>query len=151
MTRYKFIHDDDATFEECNGEERPLTEAEYADNVYRACPAHPRAGSCFTTWKGKTVTGCATCSNPEYVDIPYSEYLAYSGNPDRHVYLSLIQETQCPCCNAWKVTDSLHGIDFMDDSPEYHAVQLDTWMDAATASALPGYLGELVREMELSD
>src|SRR4029453_15521147 len=33
--RVRFVHDDDAEFEECNGQARPLTEAEYAEHSYQ--------------------------------------------------------------------------------------------------------------------
>lgn len=145
--RYRFVSDDEAQFEECNGESRPLTRAEYAENSYRACPDHPRAGTKVITFGPPQIQGCAICGNTKYADIPYNEYLRYYGNPERHVYLGLIQETVCPCCNSWKVTDSLWRIDFMDDSAEYRAVQLDRNYTAEKARALPGYLGELVREM----
>lgn len=149
--RYRYVIDDDAEFEESNGEGRPLTEAEYVGNEYRACPAHPHGGTKVISFGPPQVQGCAVCGNTEYADIPYAEYLRYYGNPERHVYLGLVQETLCPCCVTWKVTDSLWNIDFMDDSPELAAVQVGTWADADTAKAWPGYAGECVRDMEGGD
>lgn len=119
-TRYRFTIDPDGTFEESNGEPRPLTPDEYAGNQYM------RDG----------------------VPVPYEEYRAYYGNPDRHIYLGLIEETRCPCCGGWKETNSLWRIDMMDDDPVLTAITLDKRLDSATASALPGYAGELVRDMQ---
>jgi hypothetical protein len=121
MTTYriKFTIDQDAQFEESNGEARPLTETEYADAEYNR-----EDGSV----------------------VPYAEYLTYYGNPDRHVYLGVIVERQCECCHAWAVASSLWDIDFMDDSPELASITLDAWMDEATARALPGYAGDIVGE-----
>ena len=141
---YRYVHDEDAQFEECNGEARPLTAEEYAENSYQACPLHWRAGTVVRDG----VPGCAACGNTEYEDIPYAEYLRYYGNPERHVYLELVQQTQCPCCGEWKVTNSLGSIDFMDDSPELRAVSVGEWMSPETGAALPGYAGECIREME---
>lgn len=121
--RLKFVIDDDACFEECNGERRPLTEEEYADAPYMA-NGHP---------------------------ISYADYLNYQGNPDRHVYLGMIVQEQCLTCSEWHNVDSLWRIDLMDDDPEYLAVagKLDQWIDSATATQMLGYLGELARDAQL--
>lgn len=90
--RIRAMIDPDAQFEECNGEPRPLTEEEYAENQY------------FTN-DGATL-------------VPYADYLEYQGNPDRHIYLMTEVETQCGCCGEWKRQGGTGFIDFMDDSPE---------------------------------
>lgn len=84
----EFVIDEDARFEECNGESRPLTETEYADNPYMH----------------------------DGQPIPYPEYLRYYGNPDRHVYLGCVVHKVCSCCGLSKPIESLWNIDTMDDS-----------------------------------
>lgn len=147
--RVKFTYDPDGTFEECNGEGRPLTEAEYAEGVYMGCPDHPRAGS--QPDPTKPGTGYWICGRPgcgkALAPIDYEEYLAYYGNPDRHVYLGAICEEQCPTCGEWHEIESLWGIDFMDDSAEYLAINSDEWRPAAEARALPGYAGDVARQL----
>ena len=148
--RVRFVIDQDAQFEECNGEARPLTEEEYAENAYQACPLHPRAGTKVIDIGGKgkpQIQGCAICGNTKYEDVPYAEYLAYYGNPDAHVYLRCETQKQCPTCGGWQATGiSLWGIDFMQDSRELNSINVDEWMDEATAATLPGYAGEVARE-----
>jgi hypothetical protein len=119
MFRIRFEIDEDARFEECNGESRPLTELEYAENQYMK----------------------------DGEPIPYDEYLRYYGNPERHVYLLAIVQQQCTCCGHYSTKASLGNIDFMDDNEEIRAVTLDKWLDEATARALPGYLAEVVAEL----
>lgn len=142
---------DDHQFEECNGEARPLTEEEYAENAYRACPDHMRAGTQVLDLGGKgkpQIQGCAVCKRTDYVDIPYAEYLAYYGNPDRHVYLFAEVEKQCRCCKSWTDTDAnLGGIDLMDDSPEIRANRTDEWIEGDEIAKLPGYLREVAEEL----
>lgn len=142
--RVRFVSDNDYQFEECNGEPRPLSEVEYASNEYWGCPQHPRG----TTANDTTVNGVGICGacGAEYAPIPYAEYLAYYGNPDRHVYLGLQVQESCACCHEWREVDSLWGIDFMDDSPELAAINVGTWIDGQTARALPGHVGALVRD-----
>jgi hypothetical protein len=108
--RVRFVQDPDAQFEECNGEARPLTAEEYAENEYM------RDGQ----------------------PIPYEEYLSYYGNPDRHVYLQCDVEKRCLCCAHWAYAEGLGGIDFMDDDPELRAV--GDWYTPIEAEGLPGYL-----------
>lgn len=147
VLRVKFTIDESSSFEECNGESRPLTEAEYEGNKYRGCPLHPRAGSKVVNKRTKPPTvGCAVCGNTKYEDIPYAEYLEYYGNPEAHVYLGCIVEKQCQCCQSWTDAGSVWGIDFMIDSPEYNAINVDEWLTAAEARNLPGYAGEVARE-----
>jgi hypothetical protein len=146
--RVRFVYDEDAQFEECNGEARPLTEGEYTENQYMGCPDHPRAGSIPDPARPKTGYGLcarADCRKP-LAPIPYDEYLAYYGNPDAHVYLGCVVEKQCPHCRSWTHAASLWGSDFMDDSRELRAITIDKWMTEAEARALPGYVGELARE-----
>lgn len=121
LYRVRFIEDPDARFEESNGEARPLTEEEYTGNEYQQ--------------DGKT--------------IPYAEYRRYYGNPKRHVYLSCEAQSCCPCCGEWESwAGGLHGIDFMDDSPELRAVgayydsKRATWFTPEEVEQLPGYLRE---------
>lgn len=153
----RFVADHDAVFEECNGESRPLTAKEYKENSYRACPDHPRAGSAvIDTSTNPPTVGCAQCGRTDYRDISYPEYLAYYGNPDRHVYLGCIAEKQivCPCCDqpidAELEEESVWGIDVMDDSPELAAVTLGHNYTAEEALQLPGCLADVARD-ELSE
>lgn len=150
-TRVKFVYDHDATFEECNGESRPLTEVEYAENQYYGCPDHPRGfrgskGS-DTTVPGYPGKGLCACGKV-YAPIPYAEYLAYYGNPEMHTYLGYVVQDQCKCCGEWKTTDSLWNIDFMIDAPELSAITFDTWISMRDALKLPGYLGDLMKEIQ---
>lgn len=115
----RFVIDEEAQFEECNGEARPLTEAEYADNEYMK----------------------------DGQPIPYAEYLRYYGNPDRHVYLLAEARKRCPCCGVWTTAASLGNIDFMDDSEEIRVVDSGRWYTPAEAESLPGYLREVAREV----
>jgi hypothetical protein len=117
LYRIRFEYDDLASFEECNGEARPLTEEEYADAQYMK----------------------------DGVPVPYAEYLDYYGNPDRHVYMRAVLESKCVCCGSWSVVDSLHSIDFMDDSPETCAI--DRTFSARELAAVPGYLQDIARDM----
>lgn len=142
-TRYRIEYDPDASFEECNGEGRPLTEEEYAENSYQACPDHPRAGTKVISVGPPQVQGCAICGRTDYETIPYEEYLQYYGNPDRHVYLQIIRQDRCPCCDSWVDGDSLSGIDFMDDNPE--AGFADT---TCTIDQLTGYLREVAEDLD---
>ena len=79
--------------------------------------------------------------------IPYDQYLQYYGNPDRHVYLGCVAEVQCPCCDHWESDASVWHIDFMDDDPELSAVNVGKAIPAMDAMNLPGYAGEIAREM----
>jgi hypothetical protein len=144
MYRVKFVIDEQARFEECNGEPRPLTEAEYAENQYRACPKHPRG----STLPARTENGRAWCGDcgTEYADVPYADYLEYQGNPDRHVYLGVIVEKKCKCCGTWTNAASLWHIDFMDDDRAYQQTNLDHWYEPDVAGRLPDYAGEVARE-----
>ncbi len=117
--RVRFVIDEDASFEECNGKPRPLSEDEYAENYYMK--------------DGEKVS--------------YADYLDYQGNPDRHVYFGCIVEGQCACCDTWKTLESLWDIDVMDDDPAYRNLTLDVGYPAAEAVALPDYLGETTREL----
>lgn len=114
--RVRFVEDPDAAFEECNGEARPLTEAEYAENYYLKDGAR----------------------------VSYEDYLAYYGNPERHVYLQCDVEKQCPCCQHWEYETGTGGIDFMDDDPELS--QMDEWYTPDQVLTLPGYLREVATE-----
>lgn len=116
--RIKFEIDDLAEFEESNGERRPLTEEEYKENPY-----NDKTGR----------------------RIGYPEYRRYYGNPDRHVYLSCILETQCEHCGCWKVAESLSNIDMMDDDPDYLSLDLNTWKDSP--EDFEGYMREVAKEL----
>ena len=142
--RVRFVIDEDARFEECNGEARPLTEEEYAENVYRCCPDHPRAGTKVVQWEPKQIQGCNLCERTDYRDVTYDEYRAYYGDPDRHVYVRSEVEQQCPCCNSWDYVTGLGSIDLMDDSPELR--NLDEWYEEDQLDQVVGYLGEIARE-----
>lgn len=142
--RIRFTYDPDASFEECNGEPRPLTELEYAANAYRACPRHPRAGSrTIDATTTPPLVGCAICGETEYADIEYAEYRAYYGNPDRHVYVVADLQRQCDCCQVWSTVGSTGSIDLMDDAEELR--QLDQWYTPDQIASLPGYLAEVAR------
>jgi hypothetical protein len=114
--RIRFVNDDTTVFEECNGESRPLTEAEYAENQYMK----------------------------DGQPIPYDDYLAYYGNPERHVYLQSEVQKKCRCCGQWETVGGTGCIDFMDDAPELSAT--DQWIPADRAADLPGYLREIALE-----
>ena len=142
--RVRFVIDPDGQFEECNGEARPLTRAEYAENSYRCCPDHPRAGSKVISVGPPQVQGCAVCARTDYREMTYAEYRAYYGNPDRHVYVQSEVQRQCPCCQHWEIVGGTGHIDLMDDAPELRA--LDTWFAEDAIHQLPGYLREVARE-----
>lgn len=150
--RVRFVHDIDATFEESNGEARPLTRAEYAESPYRGCPQHPRAGTIVISKGGHgrpQVQGCAICRNTKYQDLPYEEYRAYYGDPTQHVYLGCIVEGQCDCCASWVQLASLWSIDMMIDDPALERIRLgsdEEYLSPDQALALPGYLAEVARE-----
>lgn len=133
MYRVRFVYDEGACFEECNGEARPLTEEEYAEDYY---------------------------NDKDGNQIPYAEYLRYYGNPDRHVYLGCVVErvTVCPCCEAQKVETaaSLWGIDMMDDDTVLDLLVVGTLRDEPHPSELytedqiakkTGYLFDAAREL----
>ena len=143
--------DPNARFEECNGEARPLTAEEYAENEYYACRLHPRAGSktVAPSRNGKPpVGGCATCGNTKYEPIPYEEYLAWYGDPDRHTYVRLTVQKRCPCCNRWDSMGGLGEIDFMENDPTLRF--LDEWLTPDQVTELGeaglGYLYECMTE-----
>ena len=117
MTRFVIDYDHEAAFEECNGQRRPLTELEYADAQY---------------WQNDQ-------------PVSYPDYLAYYGNPDRHVYLSIRRQDRCPHCGTWITTDSLGGLDFMDDQPEA------SFIGTYTLDQLPGYLHDVAQDLEGMD
>lgn len=147
LYRVKIVRDTDARFEECNGEARPLTEDEYRENSYRACPKHRRAGTKVLSFGPPQVQGCAVCGNPYYEDIDYAEYRAYYGNPRMHVYLGVIVESLTLPVGNWTVADSLWGIDVMSDSPEAKQQHRNKWFSPAEALTLPGYLARVCTEV----
>lgn len=148
--RIRFEVDPDARFEECNGEARPLTREEYAENVYRGCPDHPQAGTVALPIGAAGATdatplvGCRICGRSDYRDLTYAEYRAYYGDPDRHVYVQSRVQRQCPCCEQWMDTGGTGRIDLMDDAPELRA--LDRWFAADAIHQLPGYLREVAEQ-----
>jgi hypothetical protein len=138
--RVRFVLDEEAYFEESNGESRSLTEAEYAENQYMGCPTHPRE-------PGDGSGTCPRCGL-QFAPLSYEEYLAYYGNPDRHVYLGCIVEQVCPTCGESAIHhDAVWGIDFMDDSRELHAITIGQYLTEAEARALPGYAGDVARDL----
>lgn len=153
MTRHRvrFVLDEDAQFEECNGESRPLTADEYAGNEYMGCPVHPRGfdgdKSADTTAEGQLGQGVCKCGRL-YEPIPYTEYLAYYGNPDRHVYFGYEVQEQCSCCQAWQIIDSLWNIDMMDNSPELKTIKRGVWYDL-NAPEITGYFRTLVNDIKV--
>lgn len=120
--RVKFEIDEDARFEECNGEARPLTREEYEENYY---------------------------NDAQGQRVPYERYLEYQGNPKRHRYIGILVEAQCPYCETWKDAGSLWGIDLMDDDVEWRKIRhaMHAQYTADEALALPGYLSDVAREM----
>lgn len=149
--RVRFVRDDDARFEECNGEPRPLTEAEYLENEYRGCALHPRAGSkVLDASVSPNVVACEVCGNTEYTAIDYAEYRAYYGNPDQHRYIGVIVDLACGCCGhrLEENKSSLWNIDVMRDGEEWAAIRhrLNQSLTVDQALALPGYLAEVARE-----
>lgn len=156
--RVRFVIDPEASFEESNGESRPLTEAEYAESPYCACPDHPRAGTQVLDIGGDgrpQVQGCAVCQRTDYRDISYQEYRAYYGNPLAHIYVGVIVERRCPCCGIWTTVESLWHIDLMEDDKGLERVQLGQvdervrahYLTPEQARALPGYLSEVAGEL----
>lgn len=143
--RIRFVIDPDASFEECNGKGQPLTREEYErEGYYMACPIHPRDGvTTEGTTLGKTV--CNTCAH-EAERVPYKEYLAYYGNPERHVYLMAEVQRQCDACGAWHAAGGTGWIDFMDDSPEAQLAPESRWYTPAELQAIPGYLREIAEQ-----
>lgn len=75
----------------------------------------------------------------------YADYLAYYGNPDRHVYLGAVVEECCDRCGQWAVVASLWNIDLMDDDPAYLQTPLDTWIPLD--APLTGYLAQIRDEL----
>lgn len=154
-TRYRvhFVIDHDAEFEECNGENRSLTEAEYAENEYRGCPTHPRGSKAADTVKpGVPRQGVCACGL-EYAPIPYAEYLAYYGNPEMHVYIGTIVERQTGV-QDWETAEAVWNSDFMADDPALTVVSIwerdddadgmtDRYYSVNEAQQLPGYFREL--------
>lgn len=116
--RVRFTLDPDATFEECNGSGEPLSEEAYAQNPYME--------------DGKPAS--------------YARYLAYWGNPDRHVYLQCEVEARCACCGAWEYVSGTGGIDFMDDSPEGNQTDVYFTPDQILTDRHLGYLREVALE-----
>lgn len=119
--RVRFVMDDDAQFEEINGETRPLTKEEYKGNEYQK--------------DGHKVS--------------YASYLLYYGNPDRHRYLGCELQVQCPTCHTFHTAGSLWNIDLMDDSPEYNHVKLDYWysLGEVVAETRLGYLADVAKDL----
>ena len=147
--RVRFVIDEDARFEECNGESRPLTAEGYAENSYRGCPIHPRSKVAPRRVKNGHAW-CGECGT-KYADLPYEEYLAYYGNPERHVYLGCIVDKRCACCGQWeKDAASVWSVELMDDDPAFRRIDLSHnggyVMTPDAALNLPGYLAEIARE-----
>lgn len=119
--RVRFVYDQDAEFEECNGERRPLTESEYKEAGYQN----------------------------NGVNVTYTEYLAYYGNPDRHVYLACIVDKQCACCDQWRTAESLWNIDMMDDDPSLQRITIDRNYTLTEILAIDAsdYLASIAREV----
>lgn len=145
LYRVKVVIDKDARFEECNGEPRPLTETEYAENAYRGCLAHlggpshvdpamPGQGICDVCGKG-------------FEDVPYTLYRSYYGNPKLHIYLGVIVETLTLPIGDWTPAESLWHIDFMRDNPEARSSFRNRWMSPQTAETLPRYLKDVILEV----
>lgn len=160
--RVRFLRDTDARFEECNGEARPLTEAEYLkEGQYMACPVHPHGDKSNDrrqggkAWCGQTLhVGAGKVCGREYAPVPYADYLAYYGNKDRHRYIGVVVETQdnvCTHCgrgDGWQTTPGLWNIDLMDDGVEWLFIRrrLNEPIRAALVSSLPGYLAVVAKE-----
>lgn len=138
LYRVKVIIDKDARFEECNGEPRPLTEAEYAENSYRGCLAH-LGGPSHTDPPNSGLGVCDVCGG-KFEDVPYAMYRAYYGNPRKHIHLAVLVETLALPTGDWKPAGSLWGIDFMRDNPEAHRRFRDRWFSPEQVQTWPGYL-----------
>jgi len=128
------VYDNDHTLEGCDGKPLPESPAVYAQNIARVPVGYPE------------VRPSADTSIP-YRDMTYEEYLAYYGDPDRHVVLGCQVEKECPCCGKWDHVQSLWGIDFMDDGEEWAAVTVDRTLTPDEALKLPGYLAEVAGEL----
>ena len=72
--------------------------------------------------------------------ISYAEYLAYYGNPERHVYLMSEVEKACRCCHTYSYAGGTGYIDFMNDDPALAEVGI--WYTPAEAERL-GHLREI--------
>lgn len=140
----RFSYDQDAVFEECNGGSGPLSEAEYAENQYMACPDHPRGDKAGDRVENGRAW-CAHCGK-QYAPVPYAEYLAYYGNPEMHVYLGVEASYRCPGCSQRVKIGGLWNIDFMQDSRELFAIDVGKWISVDKARALPGYAREVAEE-----
>lgn len=144
LFRVRFVIDPEASFEECNGEARPLTAEEYAENQYMGCPVHPRSKVMAKSQPAQPGRAwCGECGR-EHEPIPYAEYLEYYGNAERHVYLGAIVDKLCTHCGSWTEAGSLWHIDLMDDDRELTLITLNKPMAIDQA---PGYLGEVAREL----
>ena len=61
------------------------------------------------TYKGNEVQeGC------HGIPMPFDEYMATYGNPERHVTLVCRVERRCETCGAWETIEAVCGFDFMD-------------------------------------
>jgi hypothetical protein len=128
--RVQFVYDEDGSLETPEGKPLPGTRADYRKNPISA----------LIDPKADPETGARR-------EIPYEEYCRYYGNPDRHVVVGCIVEKRCGTCGAYSSAESLWNIDLMDDDPSYLAVQLDHWYTPEEAIALPGYLGEVAKDL----
>jgi hypothetical protein len=87
--------------------------------------------------------------------VPYAEYCRYWGNPERHTVLACLVERACGACDAWEQVASLGHIDFMDDDREILGLNIghvdrahrSEYYTAEQASQLPGYVGEVARDL----
>jgi hypothetical protein len=123
--RIYFVYDDDYQHETPSGKPLPGTEVDYlCDGPY---------------------------NRPDGSPLPYAEYVAYSGNPDRHIVLGAIVQTRCSCCKHWADAGSLWGIDLMDDDPALQGIHISTLNDRLPACYelvdLTGYLAEIARDL----
>ena len=128
--RVRVVLDEDYSHETPDGKPLPGTAEEYAKNpiMYLVDPnADPATGA--------------------RREATYAEYCAYEGNPFRHIVVGVIVERACPTCGKYEPVGSLWGIDFLDQDAEVQSLSLPAEYDETTGRALPGSLGEIVREL----
>ncbi len=82
-------------------------------------------------------------------EMPYADYCAYYGDPERHIGAAVVVDRMRPEDRDWVRVTGLYDIDLMDDSPEASEVPVGghttRWY---YPDRLPvGYLGEVAREL----
>jgi hypothetical protein len=95
--------------------------------------------------------------------VPFEDYKAYHGDPNRHAMLLCRVEQRCNDCGGWETAEVLGNVDFMDDdnfetgcfheteldqiSNEYQLLTTKDLLDEAKGDSFFPALGEHLREM----